>query len=1179
MGAVNIFLGGTGKAVAEDIQDSRDFYGLAISEPIAFDLNATIRPGVRLDLVAPGSDTAAGVAGLAAEWTRLDPGSGVGPAADAAKPGPQRVPEQSLLVKIGEGIDRDPKPSAGLFALRAHGLAVFSMLLGERHAVAGVGAGNELQARIRTLVRDQTFGDEAPRINFVTSTAGGTGAGTVIPLALWLREQYPRCEINLVAVTPTAFTNVLRGNLDLDELAAKGRSGTFAMLRELSLLSPAADPQTRFSSRALPITTNGLKYRPREPLFNRVCWFGGRGGDPSDAFEEAGVLVRLLSTDDSANDLAAEMDGNPMQWVGAVTAIEYPKLRYQRRLISHALQEAYSALHEEAPLPEGAREDATTLLDYIGDQTTSPLGAWFHGQRHGPLALPAGTPVDATAATELAGRIQGHAEVGAGYGAVARGTDVQGDGYDSDHAGWQVYTGRVKARLDAAADQKQRAILDAVRDMRRGEERAFGAWLARDVLQRRLSGETPTPTASMLRLLDNLDGDAVELHRVLDEDRFFPTEQTIDQCDEEIREATDRFVTPPPGDTGPSAPSRLVAGFVAAIGFLVALGVARQISGFTLGSVESEWLAWIVALVAMFGTFRGVLWLLTQGKADAASEQARRQRAEDRIFAAYEERDRVRALQWLHRELRGANDKPSFFRELREQIRTARAAVSDLNNIYRALEDRATAAVTHATISPPHVAAEVGDCIMADPDVADRIVGELKRRLRVDASSDPGPRVRGLTLRLTHADDGDQEYFTPAAADVGQLLQAVRSEEQPGLVEAQRVENLWSEAAWKLINWKLGEDLPGDFSAALAHCASESGGSATRTLVGKLQGVGLPRRPSIDLQTPALEPARRRAYVGNNAILGEFNQALGEPALGAHAAMLSAYGNPRIVPALGEQIVLLDLWVDPGNEQWDQWAPGVIGSATEAGRAMETYYGAERGAPLVGTAEGTCFTVIPELLAATKIEILDGMVDPLAPPVAARMLGSDLDTQGPTYAELFYLLRHRGWLATRVDPAGPDARRVLELGAGDTGRALRLVASPRGGLNDGVFGEGRETVVQFDAFCEFMRFDGTPLIAGGAADGYDYPNASLFVADWAGDTQRVAALQRAAVHQWYDGDIDEDCDAMIALLEQDLERMRNGRASARESWERAMRRLLAGSERRAIRATHLDGPSPKEGGG
>ena len=1167
MGAVNIFLGGTGKAVAEDIQDSRDFYGLAISEPIAFDLNATIRPGVRLDLVAPGSDTAASVAGLAAEWTRLDPGSRVAPAADGAEPGPQLAPEHSLLVDIGRGIDKDAKPSAGLFALRAHGLAVFSMLFDPAKAMAGTGAGIELQSRIRALVGAQTFGDRAPRINLVTSTAGGTGAGTVIPLALWLREQHPQCDLNLVAVTPSAFTNVLRGNLDLEALAAKGRSGTFAMLRELSLLSEHGDPQTRFSRRGLPVTARGLSYRPRQPLFDRVCWFGGRGGDPRDAFEEAGVLLRLLSYDPSADDLAAEMGGNPMQWVGAVTAIEYPKLRYQRRLISHAMQEAYRALHEEAPLPAGATEDATWLLDYVGDGTSRPLGAWFHGQRHGALELPRRAPVDEAAATELAGRVQTHAEIG-GYGAVPRGAQRRGDGYDSDPAAWRVYTGEVKADLDAEADRKQRALLAAARDLRRGEERAFGEWLADDVLQRRLGGggDAPTPTGSVLKLLDNLDRNADELHRVFDEDRLFATEQTIDQCDEEIRAATDRFVTPPPGDASASILSRLAAGVSAAVAFLVVLGMAGQVDRFTLGSVQSDWLAWIVALVAMFATFRGVFWLLMQGKADAASEQTRRQRAEDRLFAAYEERDRVRALQWLHFELRGDNGERSFFRELREQIRAARAAVADLSEVYRALEDRATAAVTQATVSPPHVAAEIGDCIMADPDVAHSIVGELQQRLRVEAPSDPGPRVRGLRLRLVHADDG--EPFTPSIAEVGQLLLAVRAEEGSGLVDAQRVANTWSEAAWDLINWRLGENLPADFSAALAFCEGAAAGEGT--LAARLQGLVLPKRPSIQLETPASEPARRRVYVGSDAILGEFNNALGDPALGARATVLRNYEAPRVVPALGQQIVFLDLWVDPGDQPW---APGVIGSATEAGVARDTYYAAGT-APPAATARETCFTVIPELLAATKLE-LGGMVEPLAPAVVARLLGSDLDTQGPTYAELFYLLRARGQLTERVEGAGPDAKRVIEL----AGAGLRLASSPRGGLSDGVFGGGRETVVQFDAFCEFMRFDGTPLIAGGSTDGYSYPGAELFVADWANDPSRVAALQRAAVHQWYEGDIDADCAAMIALLEQDLERMQGANAGARSSWERVMQRLLNGPERRAIRATHLDGPSPKEGGG
>ena len=150
MGAVNIFLGGTGKAVAEDIQDSRDFYGLTISEPVAFDLNARIRDGVQLKLVAPGSDNAAGVAALAEEWSTSDPGAGVGPRPEASQPGPQRSAEHSLLVNIGVGLARDPAPKAGLFALRAHGLAVFSTLFDPAKAHAGTGRATSSAITSRT---------------------------------------------------------------------------------------------------------------------------------------------------------------------------------------------------------------------------------------------------------------------------------------------------------------------------------------------------------------------------------------------------------------------------------------------------------------------------------------------------------------------------------------------------------------------------------------------------------------------------------------------------------------------------------------------------------------------------------------------------------------------------------------------------------------------------------------------------------------------------------------------------------------------------------------------------------------------------------------------------------------------------------------------------------------------
>ena len=1173
MGAVNIFLGGTGKHVAEDIQDSRDFYGLAISEPVAFDLNARIRDGVRLSLVAPGDDAAAGIAELAQDWSTRDPGAGLGPAAGAREPGPQRSPEHSLLVKIGEGIARDPAPSAGLFALRAHGLAVFSMLFDPARAVAGAGAGNELRNHIEARVSSQTFDGRPPRINLVTSTAGGTGAGTVIPLALWLRQHYPRSELNLVAVTPSAFTHVLRGNMDLAELAAKGRSGTYAILRELAFFSPAPDPQTTFSPRGLPVTQGDLAYRPgrqERQIFDRVYWFGGRGGGPEDAFEESGALVRLLSYDSSADDLAAETGGNPMQWVGAVTAIEYPKLRYQRRMISSVLQAAYRALREAPEQFEGMAPDTTTLLDYVSDQPTRTLGGWFHANRHGPLALGGGaSPIDSDAADALAGRIRGRAGANAALPeSVPHGTQIQGANYRSDTPGWRSYVGTVTDRLDQEASRRQDAIQRTIREVRQEEERAFGAWLANDVLQSRLSanGSGPTPTDEVDRSLGRLEENATDLERHFAEN-LLPAEKTLDTCEEEIREAKDRFDNPPPARAALSGPERAITILAGLGAFAVILGVARLIPGFEVASVDSSWIAWVVAAISMLAVYRGARWLLLRGKQEAASEHERRRRAEQALFNAYEERDRVRALRWMHQELQGGSSGTPFFRELRRQVAAARTAVQRLAAVYEALEDSATAEASQAAESPPHVVAEVGECIVTDSQVAEGVVGELQRRLRVDVHASPEPRVQDVTVRLVHADEDEASEFDPAAGDASQLLLALQAEEQAGLVDAQRVESRWRESVWKLINWRLGQSLPDDFGAALAHCEGDMQ-SATRSLATKLAGVSLPRQPSVELRTPANAPARRRVYVGSGAIEGEFNRALQAPELGALRTVFAAYDGPHVVPALGEQIVFLDLWVDPGDQEW---APGVIGSATDASNAIATYYATDPGVPAEATAAETCFTVIPELLAATKLE-LGGVVAPLAPSIVARLLGSDLDTRGPTYAELFYLLRARGWLPSASEGDGPEARDVTSVvdgGAGD-GRAARLVAWRRGVLTDDRFGAGREAVVMFDAFCEFMRFRGTPVIAGATSDGYAYRGADLFTGDWAGDPEGVAALQRAIVMQWYEGSVDSDCAAMIEVLEGDLARMNEG--PDRSSWERAMRRLLAGEERRTIRATHLAQP-------
>ncbi len=344
MGTVNIFLGGTGKHIAEDIQDSRDFYKRQISEPIAFALDLERRPGVELrGFVHPSQNSIEGVEEIAGNWLAHEPGRLLGPARDNDTPGAQLSPEHSILKDIGKGIAENPAPSAGLFALRGHGLTVFSSLFDPALAIAGAGDGNRLRTLISQRIREEVGTDGDLRINLVTSTAGGTGAGTVIPLALWLRSEagFPPFTLNLLAVTPTAFDSVLRGDPTLLERRAKGLSGTYAMFRELPFFQDV-DPQNWFSPRSLPIASRGLDYTPGGELFDRVYWFGSRdGNDPRDAFEEAGTLLRVLSSDQST---AGQIDGatgsHPLQTVGAITAIEYPKL-----LSSGSSCPASSSLH------------------------------------------------------------------------------------------------------------------------------------------------------------------------------------------------------------------------------------------------------------------------------------------------------------------------------------------------------------------------------------------------------------------------------------------------------------------------------------------------------------------------------------------------------------------------------------------------------------------------------------------------------------------------------------------------------------------------------------------------------------------------------------------------------------------------------------------------------------------
>ena len=1179
MGTVNIFLGGTGKHIAEDIQDSRDFYGLSIGEPVAFDLDAATRPGVDLrGFVHPRQETIDSVGEVARGWAAREPGPELGPADDAPKPGPQCSPEQSVLVAVGKGIAANPAPADGLYALRGHGLTIFSALFDPSLAIAGAGDGHRLRNLIRDRVREARNEGGDLCVNLVTSTAGGTGAGTVVPLALWLREEYPGVILTLLAVTPTAFASVLRGSPNMEELAAKGRSGTYAMFRELSFLQGVGDPQANFSPRALPATDKGIAYTPGQPLFSRVYWFGGRdANEPEHAFEEAGALLRILSNENTAAELRGKTGNHPLMSVGAVTAIEYPRLRLQRKLVSGVLVAAYERLRAARPTFVGgdAIDREVSLLDYVGGDTGRGLGAWFSGQRHAALSLEsAHAPLGGAAAETLAARTGDEAGI-EDYASVPRGARIRGPNYEADDAGWKAYQAEVTEGLRDVAQANQRKLGDAIPKMRAGEETAFAEWLRGKAFDEWLSGggdgSKPDGVEDVQALLDRLDQDARTLEQRVGADNFIPGD-TVKEADDRINDLSNKLDKPADVKVDLNWWQRIL-GFGAAAGlfFAFVLGLSPVWDGVSrfgefAGTSLSELLVWAGGVGIAIFAFMVVRWLFLRSAGNAASLRVRRQEAEDRLFAAYAERDRVRALRWLHQELCGRDGKTPLFRELRGQIESVKAAVKELDDLYDGLRAQAASEVTRAAANPDHVRATVGDCLEQDQRIADSIVPEIAKRLRVDARLDPNRRICALAVRLEPL-DGDDDQVTPASAAARDVLDAIAPDHGAANVAATDVANHWKDALWGLVNWKLGENLPRTFDVALQRCEGGED-AATAALVDRLNRIEFPRRPSVDLRVPASDPVFRQLYAGSADIRARFSAALQHHGLDSakrNALMQYAAAGQagQDVGSLGEQIVFLDLWAD---DKGQAWAPNVISNAVEADVALRTYYDADPGAPDQATANQTCFTVIPELLAATKLE-LDGTINPLAPAVVARLLGSDLDAQGPTYAELFHLLRARERIILDRTGSGPEARAIVRLSLDDR-EPIGLVDYALGGVDDRVFGAGRAHVILFDAFCEFMRFDGTPIVAGQEDKG-PFTGATLLKGEWANDPRRVARLQRAAVLHWYEGDIDDDCDRMIRVLEGDLRDMANGDRIVRESWERAMRRLLDGEERRRIRRTWL----------
>src|SRR5690606_26020371 len=139
-----------------------------------------------------------------------------------------------------------------------------------------------------------------------------------------------------------------------------------------------------------------------------------------------------------------------------------------------------------------------------------------------------------------------------------------------------------------------------------------------------------------------------------------------------------------------------------------------------------------------------------------------------------------------------------------EQIRSARAAVTDLDKMYEQMLKKAEAESVALNRPPAHVREEVGDCLMHDPKLSRQVVPEVLRRLEIDGLFDTKHRARSVRLKLVHVDRNDSERYEPTSGDSHDMLLAAQGDEETGSDQREDQLKAFEGSAWKIVNWRLG---------------------------------------------------------------------------------------------------------------------------------------------------------------------------------------------------------------------------------------------------------------------------------------------------------------------------------------------------------------------------------------
>ena len=1188
LGVVNIFLGGTGKFIAEELKGQQSHYDLSLPDYIAFDLSReTTHTGAFAlghDLLAPHEQFASTATDVTApRWESLNAGAGLMPL--PPQPGPQIRPEAAVMSAMAEQMKVMPPPAEGLWGLRAAGLLAFATFMDPAASGPQIEAAVRFKDRLGDALVEAGKGGEQITVNIVASTAGGTGAGVFLPLALHLagHPAATSLEINLVLVVSSAFDNlpVDAGPLML-ELQTKGRSGTFAIIRELELLE-RADSRTSFANRRFPISTGNplqeLQYRPGSGFFHRVYWMGRRSMDVTarndDVYRETDPLVRILSNRQAADDLDGQAGPYAQRLLPSIVTVDYPRLARARKTSSVLAEAAVQEIREGDDHPVSGRR----FFQYSGGNPKA-FGRFVQDNEFKAFDLAKGGHSIATR-QEIDALVDAYMDLTPyrlDFERIGRGAARGFGGYLANVTSWPAYCASLNTDLMERMGEHERRIDEHTRERISAEGdqfRGFVAQVADEYLNPADPDRGPYPLSALQRQVHVLREDLESLETFFGPSRgiqgLLPDNaarhskyRTPDEVKQRIS-TQERALLSPEIRTGWAGLSSrqwvtllLTTVIAAVIGWNITIRFPGTLTGLWAVTLASA----AVAAVAMFLVFR---------KRRIPLPQLRR-REEDRLLSLYDD--------WAfahtgHALMREVND--SFVPRVGEALDALDRRIGELKEVYDDLLLNARARAAEVFPCPLHSVGQVGSDLAAPAALTREFIAPLVNSVAIVSQTTQDGLISGLSFRIESPSGGapDSGFVTEMANSIreqrmgdGKLLGAAsRGSMDLASLDA-AVDGIATTSLARLLprsfqDALLGEAGSGNLAALDRHLAA---------LVHKTPGgqrlEGQDRRHSA-VECAAADAAIKRLYVPSIEVRALVVRCLqGEGGTLANSIRnelrdyMSPDGGPLVVPELGASIALLSIWVPDGDAR--PWAPTTIMATHEGERSHDTYYGLTPNAGLPGFIGGAkrSFHILPEVSAAAAIETAQDPATPLRTCVVARLLGSHPEIKGPTILELFYLLRADG----AIRPAAKSSTNSIELKQAwemqRNGHRIPLLEQPVliGGSGDGdEFGGGRRIVNLFDAFHEFILYDGarggailpTPglntELAGGATVSRD-----------AWSRNNIAVLQGDLIQRWWTcvspAAVDDEHEFMDEILAEDVAAMEPGEAAA--DWERAVRHVL-----------------------